>query len=65
MKSKDCNNVNIINVHIYFSGLDPEAKVELKRPKPEEVVLGSDIQLKCSITGNPEPRYYWYQNQYQ
>ncbi|XP_060604886.1 inactive tyrosine-protein kinase 7-like isoform X2 [Ruditapes philippinarum] len=38
--------------------------VQLKRVKEDEVALGADIQLKCQITGNPEPSYEWLQNGY-
>ena len=41
------------------------ATVELKRVKDETVALGTDIQLRCEIEGNPEPTYYWYQNQFR
>jgi hypothetical protein len=48
-----------------FSGIDPVAMVQLKRVKEDEVALGADIQLKCQITGNPEPSYEWLQNGYR
>ncbi|XP_052767076.1 inactive tyrosine-protein kinase 7-like isoform X2 [Mya arenaria] len=46
-------------------GIDPIAIVELYRTQQEDIALGADLQLRCEITGNPEPSYYWYQNQFR
>ncbi|VDI15210.1 inactive tyrosine-protein kinase 7-like [Mytilus galloprovincialis] len=45
--------------------IDQKATVELKRPKAENITLGSEILLKCQITGNPEPTFLWYHNKFR
>ncbi|KAJ8308703.1 hypothetical protein KUTeg_013577 [Tegillarca granosa] len=45
--------------------IDQVAEVELKRPKKEEIALGTDLILKCQIDGNPEPSFLWYQNKFR
>ncbi|XP_062589109.1 inactive tyrosine-protein kinase 7-like [Saccostrea cucullata] len=45
--------------------IDKTATVELKRPKPKELVLNSEVLLKCQITGNPELLFDWYHNTFR
>ncbi|XP_048732970.1 inactive tyrosine-protein kinase 7-like [Ostrea edulis] len=45
--------------------IDKTATVELKRPKPEELVLNSEVLLKCQISGNPDLLFDWYHNTFR
>ncbi|XP_076442608.1 inactive tyrosine-protein kinase 7-like [Babylonia areolata] len=45
--------------------IDERADVELKRPKREEVKKGTDVILKCVISGNPDPTILWYHNKFR
>lgn len=45
--------------------IDKKATVDLKRPKENEINIGSEILLKCQITGNPEPTFLWYHNKFR
>ncbi|OWF48337.1 inactive tyrosine-protein kinase 7-like [Mizuhopecten yessoensis] len=45
--------------------LGKTAEVELRKPKPSEVALGSELSLKCIVSGNPEPTYLWYHNNFR
>lgn len=61
---------DIINIHndttlFILTGIDKIATVELKRPKPEELVLNTEVLLKCQITGNPDLLFDWYHNTFR
>lgn len=60
---------DIINIHndtlFLLTGIDKIATVELKRPKPEELVLNTEVLLKCQITGNPDLLFDWYHNTFR
>lgn len=45
--------------------IDKIATVELKRPKPEELVLNTEVLLKCQIMGNPDLLFDWYHNTFR
>lgn len=45
--------------------IDKISTVELKRPKPEELVLNTEVLLKCQITGNPDLLFDWYHNTFR
>ncbi|RUS85386.1 hypothetical protein EGW08_006871, partial [Elysia chlorotica] len=45
--------------------IDEKSSVVLKRPRKEEITMGSDVLLKCQISGNPTPKIYWYRNDYR
>ncbi|XP_078313477.1 inactive tyrosine-protein kinase 7-like isoform X2 [Crassostrea virginica] len=46
-------------------GIDETATVDLKRPKPEELALNSEVLLKCQINGNPDLLFDWYRNTFR
>lgn len=49
----------------FFTGIDETATVDLKRPKPEELALNSEVLLKCQINGNPDLLFDWYRNTFR
>lgn len=51
--------------YFLLTGIDKIATVELKRPKPEELVLNTEVLLKCQITGNPDLLFDWYHNTFR
>ena len=57
--------ITIIIIIILFIGIDQNAATQLVKPKPEEVVEGSEITLKCEAEGNPEPTFEWFRNKYK
>lgn len=53
-------------MYILFSGIDDTAEVQLRRPKTKaELVNGTEMMLRCHVTGNPEPSYLWYRNKFR
>ena len=59
------NNDKKCTFYFFFPGIDEQAIVELKRPKADDISLGSELLLKCQITGNPEPTFLWYHNKFR
>ncbi|KAK3700245.1 hypothetical protein RRG08_033523 [Elysia crispata] len=58
------SNIQINALHQYR--IEDKSSVVLKRPrKKEEISVGSDVLLKCQISGNPVPDIYWYRNDYR
>lgn len=51
--------------YFLLTGIDKISTVELKRPKPEELVLNTEVLLKCQITGNPDLLFDWYHNTFR
>ena len=62
----ECTHVgDILTWLTLLSGIDERADVELKRPRRDEVKAGTDVILKCVITGNPDPTILWYHNKFR
>lgn len=50
---------------LYFLGINETAEVILKRPQKNDIKPGSDVILRCQITGNPPPSILWYRNKFR
>ncbi|XP_055878198.1 inactive tyrosine-protein kinase 7-like isoform X2 [Biomphalaria glabrata] len=51
--------------YITIRWIDEKSYVVLKRPRKEEVATGMELNLKCQVSGNPEPTILWYHNKFR
>lgn len=53
------------NAKLNIQWINETAEVILKRPQKNDIKPGSDVILRCQITGNPPPSILWYRNKFR